>query len=269
MPNMLLIVDPQEDFCDPGGALYVKGADKDMGRLCDWVARRGQDIDSIAVTLDCHAHFDIGHPAYWLDEEGSHPEPFTSIRLDDVVSGKFKTSDPAFGTKARKYLETLEANQRPGHTVWPYHCLVGQEGMKVVKGLVGELDHWQSRYRRPVQYFVKGLNPHTEHYSAVIAEVPDPFDRHTHKNDELLDLIQRADEVYVAGEASSHCVKHTVLDATTHLSSKPDTVGRKFRILKDAMSPVPGFEESSSELFKEVASSGGKFVSITSELQEG
>ena len=31
--NALLIIDPQYDFCDPVGALYVKGADRDMEML--------------------------------------------------------------------------------------------------------------------------------------------------------------------------------------------------------------------------------------------
>jgi nicotinamidase-related amidase len=28
----LLVIDPQVDFCDPSGSLYVPGAEDDMGR---------------------------------------------------------------------------------------------------------------------------------------------------------------------------------------------------------------------------------------------
>jgi len=35
----LLIIDPQVDFCDPSGALYVPGAEKDMERLSEMVKR--------------------------------------------------------------------------------------------------------------------------------------------------------------------------------------------------------------------------------------
>ena len=33
----LLVIDPQNDFCDPNGALCVAGADGDMKRLADMV----------------------------------------------------------------------------------------------------------------------------------------------------------------------------------------------------------------------------------------
>ncbi len=42
--NALLIIDPQNDFCNPGdttesnkGSLYVDGAEKDMLRLANWI----------------------------------------------------------------------------------------------------------------------------------------------------------------------------------------------------------------------------------------
>ena len=35
----LLIIDPQNDFCDPNGALFVPGADEDMKRLASMVMR--------------------------------------------------------------------------------------------------------------------------------------------------------------------------------------------------------------------------------------
>jgi len=38
----LLIIDPQVDFCDPSGALYVPGAEKDMERLSEMVKRFGK-----------------------------------------------------------------------------------------------------------------------------------------------------------------------------------------------------------------------------------
>ena len=35
----LLAIDCQNDFCDPGGALYVPGAEDDMTRLGTFIAR--------------------------------------------------------------------------------------------------------------------------------------------------------------------------------------------------------------------------------------
>ena len=35
----LLVIDPQVDFCDPKGALYVPGAEHDMKRLSAMIRR--------------------------------------------------------------------------------------------------------------------------------------------------------------------------------------------------------------------------------------
>ncbi len=36
MPHALLVIDPQNDFCDPSGALFVPGAPTDVARLARW-----------------------------------------------------------------------------------------------------------------------------------------------------------------------------------------------------------------------------------------
>ena len=46
-----LIVDPQNDFCDPNGALYVPGAEEDSKRLAETIKRLRNKISHINVTL--------------------------------------------------------------------------------------------------------------------------------------------------------------------------------------------------------------------------
>ena len=59
----LLIIDPQHDFCDKSGALFVQGADEDMKvRLPKMITRLGAKLDDIHVTLDCHHLIDVAHP---------------------------------------------------------------------------------------------------------------------------------------------------------------------------------------------------------------
>ncbi len=54
----LLIIDPQEDFCNRGsGALFVKGADEDMARTGAMVRRLLKKWDDIHVTMDSHHFF--------------------------------------------------------------------------------------------------------------------------------------------------------------------------------------------------------------------
>ena len=57
----LLIIDPQVDFCDPAGALYVTGADGDITRLARMVRRLAPKLDDIHVTLDSHHFVDVAH----------------------------------------------------------------------------------------------------------------------------------------------------------------------------------------------------------------
>ena len=94
MKNELLIIDPQNSFCNPGdnkenhkGSLYVEGADKDMERLANWITKNSEDIDYIGVTLDMHHPNDIAHPTFWKTQDGNFSEPFTSISVADVESG--------------------------------------------------------------------------------------------------------------------------------------------------------------------------------------
>ena len=66
----LLVIDPQHDFCDPDGALFVPGADEDVERLTLFVDRVRDKLEMIHVTLDCHHFIDIAHPIFWLDKDG-------------------------------------------------------------------------------------------------------------------------------------------------------------------------------------------------------
>ena len=61
----LLIIDPQNDFVDPHGALAVKGADEDATRLSYWIEKAGDKIASIEVSLDSHQRLDISHPLWF------------------------------------------------------------------------------------------------------------------------------------------------------------------------------------------------------------
>jgi nicotinic acid phosphoribosyltransferase len=56
----LVVIDPQNDFCDlPGAALPVTGANADMERLAKFITRAGKKLEDIHVTLDSHRFIDI------------------------------------------------------------------------------------------------------------------------------------------------------------------------------------------------------------------
>lgn len=250
----LLIIDPQIDFCDPNGALFVPGADGDMQRLSALVKRIGHKLNDIHVTLDSHHCFDIAHPIFWKDSNRKHPAPFTIITVDDVEQGRFTASVPTLQKRALEYVKKLEQNGRYPLVVWPYHCLIGSAGHGIYPDLFAPLLEWEKREIAQVNYVTKGSNIYTEHYSAVQADVPDPADPSTQINTELIRMLEEADEIAVAGEAGSHCLANTVRDIADNFSD--DRLVEKIVLLTDATSPVPGFEKLQDDFIKEMTARG-------------
>ena len=100
----LLIIDPQIDFCDPKGALYVTGSEADITRLAQMVRRLAPKLDDIHVTLDSHHFVDIAHPIFWKDIAGKHPAPFTILSAPDVEAGRWATTQPEMYPRALAYV---------------------------------------------------------------------------------------------------------------------------------------------------------------------
>jgi nicotinamidase/pyrazinamidase len=251
----LLVIDPQIDFCDPDrGALYVPGAEADMTRLAALVDRLGPRLADIHVTLDSHHPVDIAHPVFWRDPSGAPPAPFTQITAADVKAGRWSTTLPGARKRALAYLEALEAGGRYPHVVWPPHCLIGSRGHNVVPELFAAFARWEDDRFAVVDYVTKGSNLWTEHFSAVQAEVPDPADPDTQVNTRLIDTLERADLVVLAGEAGSHCLANTVRDIAASFSD-PRYV-EKMVLLIDATSPVPGFEPLQDDFVREMTALG-------------
>lgn len=233
----LLVIDPQIDFCDlPGSALPVPGADADMKRVAKLIDRVGHKLDDIHVTLDSHRLIDIAHPAWWMDGKGNPPAPFTQISSSDIEAGIWTPRNPSFRARSLAYTKALEAAKKFTLCVWPPHCLIGTAGHNVHPELNDALQRWSEREFAMVDYVTKGSNPWTEHYGALMAEVPDPKDPSTSLNTAFLKMLADADVVAVAGEASSHCVLNTVQQIADNIGTEHL---KKFYLLQDCMSPVP------------------------------
>lgn len=261
----LLVIDPQQDFCDPNGSLFVPGADKDMDRLAAMVLRLKGKLDDISVTLDSHRKVDIAHPIWLLDENGDRPSPFNVLGLtgnpkkasytlgdgtvieqqvpgDKIVSvvgpdqGKiYRTRLASYMDRTLMYLNALTEGARYGHTVWPEHCLIGSEGHKVRPAFFDACAEWEEQFAL-TEYVTKGSNMWTEHFSGVRAEVPDPEDPTTLMNTELVQRLADADIIALAGEALSHCMANTVTDIADKFG---DENVKKMVLLTDATSSVP------------------------------
>ncbi len=276
MNTQLLLIDPQNDFCDlpedwlPHSpalgtrlrpALPVAGAHDDLLRAAALVERLGAGLQGITVTLDSHHRIDIAHPGFWLDEATqAAPTPFTAITAAQVRAGAFRPRAAAARARVLDYLDALEAAGRYTLMVWPVHCQMGSWGQTVHAGLQAALDRWADAQGRAVQIVTKGENPWTEHYSALQAEVPDADDTRTQLNRQLLAALDHADELLIAGEAGSHCVKATVEHLVEHL---PAGACGKLVLLRDCISPVAGFEAAQEAFFGAMQARGVRLALST------
>jgi len=255
MKTHLLIIDPQNDFCHCTGSLFVPGADKDMERLAKLIEGTQDKIDEIVVSLDLHNVFDISHPRWFIDEEGNPPKPFTQISAEDLATGKYKAHN-RFQNQAQQYLEKLEELGRYKHTIWPEHCIFGTGGAAIAECLKIQLVKWSSSQDKKVQYIKKGMDPFTEHFSAVKPEVPsERMEKEQAENKKiLLKTISEADTILLAGEASSHCVANTALDLFEEYGDMH--IMDKLILINDATSPVPGFEHLEKDFIDRLSKVG-------------
>ena len=275
----LLVIDPQNDFCDlpPESlpidaatgrarmpALPVPGAHADMLRLAQLIERGRAGISAITVTLDSHHRYHVAHPTFWVAGDGGPVLPFTEITAADVRAARFLPRDPRGRERVLAYLDALEAAGRYRLMVWPVHCEIGTWGHNVHDAVRTAYNRWEDAALGVVAKIAKGSHPWTEHYSAVMAEVPDAGEPGTLENRALLASLRDSDRVYIAGEAGSHCVKSTV----EHIAERFGADASKLVLITDCMSPVQGFEAQQTEFFERMRAAGVGFARASDVVQE-
>ncbi len=263
----LLIIDPQNDFTE--GSLAVPGAKEDMQRLAKMIDRIGDKVEKIHLTMDSHHLIDISHPLWWEDEKGNQPEPFTIISSDEVAQGKWRARRKDLRDRSENYVKSLDSGGKYSLCIWPPHCLMGTWGHNVEENLNEALQRWAGKQFATINYVTKGSNPFTEHYGGLMAEVPDSSDPSTGMNKNLLDVLQQADVIIVAGEALSHCVKETVTQIAENIGEEHI---KKFFILEDCSSPVPAipgvdFPAIAKQWLQEMEQRGVKITTSVEILQ--
>ncbi len=257
----LVVIDPQNDFCDiSGAALPVTGANGDMQRLAAFIDTNAARLADIHVTLDSHNPVDIAHPAWWVDADGNAPAPFTLISEDDVVGGKWRAQLPEVQERSVGYVKQLYKANRYALVVWPEHCLIGSWGHNVHGDVMAALNRWARSRMDIVDFVTKGSNPFTEHYSAVQAEVPDANDPSTLVNTRFIQTLADADEILIAGEALSHCVANTVRDIAANFG---DENVKKLVLLEDCSSSVTGFDALGRDFVAEMTARGMRVIKST------
>ena len=178
MKKVLLIVDPQIDFCDPSGSLYVKGAEGKMRNLAEWIKK--ENPEEIFITLDSHYPLHIGFQNSWTNKKGEKPSLFSTIKPQE---GGWKTY----------------VNDTPPKEVqiWPEHCIIGTTGHSIYPILSDTLRNWQIENKRIWFPIYKGSNCAVEEYGAFSNPVVQEMVKNDFKNSNL----------YVAGVAGDYCVR--------------------------------------------------------------
>jgi nicotinamidase-related amidase len=269
-------IDAQIGFCSPGASLFVPGAVEDAQRTIEWLYRNLDRITQLQFSLDTHRVFQIFHPAWWVDDDGKPPAPFTPITAKDVRDGKYKpVMHPA---ECLEYVERLEANGKYVLTIWPYHTLLGGVSHALVPALM-EAVMFHSLVRSSQTHFeTKGTHAMTENYSVLSPEVRELGGQTVGTfNAAFFEMLMDFDRIYVFGQAKSHCVLSTLRDMQEHIASVDPNLMRKIYILEDATSPVPApaidplpptldFPRIAEEAFAELRAAGMHLVKTSAPI---
>lgn len=274
----LISIDPQWDFCHEGvagydptnpdpnplidvvkrpGNLAVTGAQADSERLAKLISKGKKKIDDISVTMDSHRVIHIAHPSFWRDENGNMPGPFTVILKDDVCgkNPKWRPFNPGNQKWCEEYVTKLEQKGRNALCIWPPHCLIGSHGWQVYTPVFNALREYEQEEWATINWLVKGDDPYTEWYSAVMADVEIKSNTKTMLNTGFIDTFKSADLILITGQALSHCVRFTFEDVFTTLGDK---AVRKFMLITDTTSPVgvPCFIDDAKNFVKKYTALG-------------
>jgi nicotinamidase/pyrazinamidase len=266
--SLLILVDAQIDFVHADGALSVPGAVDDTRRTIEWLFEYAPRITNIAASLDSHTPNQIFFPAWWVDENGKHPAPYTVIHGADVDAGKWKPLyEPEWSIQ---YPHTLEKQAKKALMIWPYHTMIGTPGHALTPALVEAVAyHCAARRTQPV-YLSKGQIPQTEYYSMLEPEVKVPNHPMGNLNTSFLNMVNRYDKVYIAGQAKSHCVLETIASMTRYFSGQMNVL-RKLRVLIDATSsvvhPTIDFDAIANRAFAEFESQGVQMIKTSDPLR--
>lgn len=200
--EVLLIIDPQNDFVTPGGSLFIPEADSNVTKICELIETRNPS--KIIITQDTHQAYHIGHSCWWKE----NPAPFTQITYDDVIKG---TYSPRISSNKRELVSYL--NRLPGkvHTIWPEHCLEGSWGWALPNKLIKALSTWQLKNQgRKYEIIQKGTSQNHEMYSAITRA--DNTSIKILKYNTFIKKLTSYDKVLVTGFAKDVCVAWTVKD---------------------------------------------------------
>ena len=203
--NILFIVDPQNDFCDPKGSLYVPGAENDCLRISNILCHpnSGTFFSDCFVSMDMHNNYNCRHTCFWKDKEGNALKEVPTLMYNkDMCYGN------SFIPATNKKSYTLDGDLT---MIWPKHCIVGTWGSNIQEDVEIGLNFWEENSIYYVNYLFKGRSPLEEEYGVLenknnqkqfLNSIHSKYGLYNNEN-----IIN----IYVCGEARMYCVKETIL----------------------------------------------------------
>jgi nicotinamidase/pyrazinamidase len=288
-----IIIDGENDFLASGkepwntekrmGSLYVAGADQEALTVASLIDHLALPEVKLHATLDAHHLNDCAHNTSWKGPDGTSPPPFTMVTHDDVVKQRWVPvlaagvwegdSHISAYQWALNYTKALEVRGRNPLILWPPHCVIGEWGSCVYQPLADAYRRWCEKTHRWISYITKGQWPWTEHYSAIVADVPDSTRPETQLNTDLIRNVNEAELVVWTGWAGSHCLKWTALDAVNFFGKGENEFLQKSVFLSDCCAAVgdqPGstlFADWRKEFLDEVQQRGAAVKTAAEFLQ--
>jgi len=242
--RLLLCIDVQKDFME-GGTLPVPNSKNDVENITHFIYNNMENITQIICSMDAHIREQIFHPCWWVNKKGENPEPYTLITYENVEDGIWKTANPRNLKKSKKYLKKLEESGKKKLCVWPYHCLRGTDGY-TLENEFAKMIRFHSLVRITNSEIIqKGQDRFSEMYGVVKPEV---VSDDTEINLEFLKLFRKYDEIYIVGEAASHCVLETLIQICEYFKNRLDILA-KITVLTDCTSPIKDCEEETKRSF--------------------
>lgn len=240
--RLLLCIDVQNDFIE-GGSLPVSGSIGDVERITRFIYNNMNGITDIMCSMDTHYPFHIFFPSWWKNSDGDSPDPYTIITYDDVSRGVWR---PVYGNLADSltYLQKLEEQAKKNLCIWTYHCLHGTEGFEL-ESQFSKMVYFHATARKTIPRIIhKGTDFYSEMYGIIRAE----YSKKNLKNTRVLNAFQEYDEIYVVGEAASHCLLESVKQIAEEYATRPE-ITSKITILEDCTSPISGYEQLTRDAF--------------------
>lgn len=255
----LFTIDAQVDFVHTDGALSVPGSIEDIKRLIELIYREGYRITTIVPTIDTHYPFMIFFPTWWRNQQGEMPTPFTIISEEDVKKGTWRAViEPAW---SHSYVGKLAKTGKQALMIWPFHCMDTSPGICLVPPLYEAIMyHAAARHTQPIVVH-KGHIPQTEFYSPLRPEVDVPHVPGGTINTPILNVLAGHEEIWVAGEAKSHCVLEAMKTLTEYFGPTQPEVLKKILFLMDCTSsvvhPAVDFEAIAQDQLQKMAKDHG------------